>query len=805
MKTYSLLLLFVPVFASAAEMSLAKNMSGLPDGFRKYFYESEVMTQIYLNGTYLFDANISLKENGDINLISIVEEPQDGDAELRQHWRQILKEGVHAGKCTTSCPSGLMAVEYLLNNSTLNLYTAKYEKQQVKSSYIALPEDTPNGFIMSNDVTAAGTGDAHSWGLNSSLTSSLAGWSQKASFQSSGTSGHNNYSSSSLYELFSQKELNGSFLRLGLFAPDSDTGNVQTAGYGYDTVAGAMWGTSDALLVSSESVSARPVYVTGRNQSIAEVWRDGRLIYTQELQSGVQALDTRKLPMGIYDISIKIIESGQTVDTQLAQIYKPQGWSNPDQRVRMNFWSGQHRTIASGDAYTRDDNPFAVGGGVDFLAHPRLVMGLSGAATEDDQQGRVRANYTLSPNDTLFAQYSAGNNQYRSSANTDIRYYRNLPSAGSASLFWRSTTTDVYGHKTTSRQSGDTYGSTLSLRLPHSTSLIVNSQYMDTAWRKGFGADLSVTNLANIAGRDMNFRVSGYDRPGFGNHDRDQGISLGVSISLAPAARHTFSAETGLNQNKGYTSANYQWHPGDDSSIRYLGAGVSYSKDNTVLSGNGAIDTPYASGDFFAQHNTQGSNNTAGANLSQVLLIGGGKVASVNGSRNRGMESAVIVDVDSDDEDAKIVASGSMAENRLVPGRNVIPAELWKKDHIQFSSRDGQSLQVFPERQSVQMNRGSVQYVKVKAVKTFTVVGMLKDQYGKALKNRYVSSDVSGAMINAEGVLTLDSGVKNRLLKVKSEAGQPSLQCLLPADMAPDMKVQFVSAVPCSVATEEGK
>ncbi|SQC91252.1 Uncharacterised protein [Cedecea neteri] len=59
-------------------------------------------------------------------------------------------------------------------------------------------------------------------------------------------------------------------------------------------------GSSDALSLDAESVSAWPVYVTGRNQSIVEVWRDERLVYTQQLQTGIQALDTRRLPFGIY-------------------------------------------------------------------------------------------------------------------------------------------------------------------------------------------------------------------------------------------------------------------------------------------------------------------------------------------------------------------------------------------------------------------------------------------------------------------------------------------------------------------------
>lgn len=797
MKKKLILLSMTPFLSSAADITLAANMRGLPEDFRRYFYNSEVMVQVYLNDTRLFDATVSLQENGDVRLLRTIDEDQDLDSSVRSRWTSVLQQGVSIGQCLKSCPSGLMAVEYRLDSSILKLYTSQYETSRAKSSFISLPDKTPNGVIMYNDVSATDTPYSRSWGINSSLTSSLVGWSQKASFQSSGTDGRYYYSSSSLYELFTQKELQGSFVRLGFFTPDSDTGNVQTSGFGYDTVAGAMWGTSDALLVSTDSVSAWPVYVTGRNQSIAEVWRDGRLVHTQQLQAGVQALDTRQLPGGIYDISIKIIENGQTVDTQQAQIYKTQGWSNPDRRWRMNLWSGQHRTIATGDTSGREDNPLAAGGGVDILAHPRAILGISGAATEKEHQLRTRANLTLSPDDTLFAQYTLGSTEYQSNQNTDIRYYRNIPGGGSASLFWRSTTTDIYGHRTTSRQQGNTWGTSLSLRLPRSTSLILNSQYMDTAWRQGFGTDASVTTLATVSGRNMNFRVSAFDRPGFNDNRRDHGVSFGVSISLAPSARHTVSAETGMNQNQGYSSLNYQWQPGDNSSLRSLGGSVSYNPQNTVISSKASVDTPYISGDGYVQHSTQGSTNTAGGNLSQVLLMGGGKVASVNGNNSRSMESAIIVDVDSENDSAGIVASGNMTETLLTPGRNIVPVELWKNNSIQFTPKGGESVQVSPERQDVQMNRGSVQYLTVKAVKTFTLVGILNNEQGEVLKNRYVSSDVSGGVINAEGVLTLDTGVTNRLLNVRPENGQAAMTCDLPTDLNIDKKIQFLSAIQC--------
>ncbi|WP_231564416.1 TcfC E-set like domain-containing protein [Enterobacter sp. Bisph1] len=784
-------------------MSLAANMHRLPEDFRQYFYDAEMIVQVFLNDSRLFDAAITLNEDGSVRLLRILDDAPDADAEARDYWNGILSQGIGVGKCTQQCPSGLMEVQYSLDQSTLKLFTAHYEKSRTSTRWIPLPENAPAGMIMFNDASFTHSGDYRSWGLNSSLTSSMAGWSQKVAFQSTGSeSDYGYYSHTGLYELFTQKELQGSFVRLGFFTPDNDTSNVQTTGFGSDTVIGAMWGSSDSLLADGDTVSAWPVYITGRNQSIAEVWRDGRMIYTQQLQAGVQALDTRRLPGGIYDITIRIIENGQTVDTQQAQIYKPQGWHNPDRRWRMNLWSGQHRTFDTGTARRKEDNPFAVGGGVDLLAHPRAVLGISAAATEKAHHARLRMDLTLSPKDAIFAQYTLGDMDYMSNQNTDIRYYRTIPGGGSASLFWRSTMTDNYGHITTTRQRGDVWGGSLSLRLPMSTSLTVNGQYTESAWRRGAGVDVSTTTMATLWGRDANFRLSLYDRPGFNGNQRDYGASFGLSISLAPSANHIVSAETGMNQDEAFSSLNYQWQP-DNSALRSLGAGVSFSPNNTVVNGNGSFDTQHLSADGFVQHSSRENTSTLGGNLSQALVIGGGKVASVNGNNQRGMDSALIVDIDTDAPNANVIASSPMAEIGLKPGRNIVPAELWKKNTVQFTASGGESLQVFPPRDSMQMQRGSVKYIKVQARQTMTLVGILLDESGNVLVNRTVKSDLAEGFINSEGVATVDSGLTNKILTVKARKELPAMECTLPENRDTSKKVQFLNEINCQVVEAE--
>ncbi|EKL01980.1 hypothetical protein VCHC17A1_4158, partial [Vibrio cholerae HC-17A1] len=87
-----------------------------------------------------------------------------------------------------------------------------------------------------------------------------------------------------------------------------------------------------------------------------EVWLDNRLIYSQQLQPGMQAIDTRRLPSGIYNITINTLENGKVVDTQTAQVYKPLGWQNPNQKWRLNLWGGQKKDLVLSSKNTTEND-----------------------------------------------------------------------------------------------------------------------------------------------------------------------------------------------------------------------------------------------------------------------------------------------------------------------------------------------------------------------------------------------------------------------------------------------------------------
>ena len=170
MKKIVLLLAVSPLFSADANMTLAANMRALPEDFRRYFYESEVMAQVFLNDTLLFEAAISLTEGGDVRLIRTIEESESVDSDIRNRWKEVLVKGVPVGECNKLCPPGLMAAEYRLDSSVLKLFTADYETARTENSFITLPETMPGGMIMYNDVSATNSDNTRSWGINSAAT-----------------------------------------------------------------------------------------------------------------------------------------------------------------------------------------------------------------------------------------------------------------------------------------------------------------------------------------------------------------------------------------------------------------------------------------------------------------------------------------------------------------------------------------------------------------------------------------------------------------------------------------------------------
>lgn len=220
-RTFIFISGFAPwlAFATSAGMLLA-GVNNIPDDFRTYFYQSEMPVRVLLNDRVLFEASMQMHPNGSMSLVSVIAGSGEISEQTQKRWEERLRKGVESGQCEKSCTDGLISADYNLNNSVLRLLTSHYEKERVAGDYVSLPEKFPNGLIINNDFSAIqSSSNDLQWSLYSDMTASLGGWSHSLAFQSSHQGGQYSYNTTDLYDLYSQKEHAGHFLRTGFSPP----------------------------------------------------------------------------------------------------------------------------------------------------------------------------------------------------------------------------------------------------------------------------------------------------------------------------------------------------------------------------------------------------------------------------------------------------------------------------------------------------------------------------------------------------------------------------------------------------------
>ncbi|MCU6172417.1 TcfC E-set like domain-containing protein [Enterobacter bugandensis] len=775
-------------------LSRGLDVTGMPEEFRRYFFDSPVPVRVLLNDEPAFDGTFILNESGLIRLKTVLSTADDTGLSTEQisQWEKHLQNGLMLGECTEKCPDGFVAAEYVLERSELKIYTRQYEQNRVASNYIQLPDTLPSGLIVKNDMTASGSSTRFDdWRLSSSWLASLFGWTQKLMLQSAYSHSSQGYRNSEISEAWTQKEFEGQFFRTGVFSPDTESGNVQMPGYSSSRIAGAMWGTSDTLLSAGESVSLYPVYVTGRNQSVADVFINERLVYTQQLRPGIQALDTRRLPGGVYDITIRISENGKVTDVQRAQVYKPARWGNADKRWRASIWAGQSQQDS---IYSGEQNGEAWGFRADFLLHPRSTAGISLARNAGEQVWSLKNETQVTDKTTLYSRYNLWQDGRRDS---DVRLFRTL-GAGSINAGWRHgvTARDTRSQGSSLRRTSNLYTASLTWQFQNQLSLTAGGQYTRNGYRNGLSSDVSVRKTVNVWNRSTELRLSAYQRPSWTSGKKDTGIEIGISIPLFSDIRtHSASAEIGTKNNESYANVNYNWRPDEPGTFSYLGATSSFSRNSRTAGLNGGIQGRYATGDFYAQTTSGIGGIWSGVNLSNTFAVGGGKIAAASDLRDA--SAAVIVDVESARKDPGLTVVSPAGEIALRQGRNLVSADVWQRRTMQFDGNARESLNVYPPAYSYQMNRGSVGYVSVKAVRKMTVIALLTSVDGSPVMNREAVSDIDQAHVNSDGVVTIDVSTGSRYIAVTNTDDQSIQSCPLPEITDGIQDTVFIDRLQC--------
>lgn len=770
--------------AGTTPRSLLAQAKGLPADFEEHFFDVPLAVRVELDQHLLGEAMVVLSRDDRLTLLSFTDH-QDSAFKPHDHemWDGYLKQGVVLGACERNCPEGLLAVHYNLDNSLVSLLSANAERDTEARRYHDLPTDGSRGLIVRNQLNLnGGQGEALGGRYGLEASSSLGNWSQALNLQFSRLGGPDeNKLYHSVYELYTQRELEGNFFRLGYFTPSSEglTRQVRTFGAAPDTTIGVMYGSSDSLAVNNPKASIYPVYVTANRQGAVEIYRNGLLINTQQVAAGLQSLDTRPLPGGIYEVEVRLLEDGIVTSTTTELVYKPNNWRNHDERWRYNLFAGRESSLLSNWDYEASDRMTA-GASLNYLAHPRVILGLSGRQVQETLQLGTSLDWSLADSASLYANIYQ-TQKYGTGVDLNALYaYRSGSVVLNHTRSWLDTrdTYDTLPDGTRIRHArtftGQTSNSSLSLnhRLDTKNSLSARVSH-STGNTEGVGVDLGWNQRTFLFGSDANWRLSLFDRPGSfsSGSQRNRGVDFSMSLALGGPGEYwsgsigTRTAREGGRDNNG--SLTYR-RDLQDHFLQSVSATALADVYGAGLSGMASFQTDGLSGDAFFQRSSFNGNLTGGLNLDNTFAVGGQQMVFT--SQHHGRGAGVIVDVESDVDDIILRADDlSGGDVLLKPGRNFVPLTAYRHSSLSFDFQGNHApaATIQPARIAYHMNKGGVDYRKVSVMRSVTVLGRLIDPQGQPLKGHHIINHASRGVSEVDGFFSMEMNAGSPTLEVR--------------------------------------
>lgn len=776
-RTHLLLLgsLLSASLAAADPALLLQQARQLPEGFEAHFFGVPLMVRVTVDDRLLGDGEVLLGRDNSVQLLSLVDvQDSEFDEGARERWLSKLGSHLPLGECGRACPEGIVGLQYSLEESQLSVLTGEVEQEARGQRFMALPQES-KGLLVQNQLNLV-QGTQRNGHYNLQLEGS---WGQWTPFMEGDATWQEGQSSEvGLAQLYGERLHEANFYRLGFFFPSAQ-GLVRQPNYysgATPTVLGMMWGSSDLLRRERGVPSLAPIQVAPARQGMVEIYRDGNLIQSQPVVAGLQALDTRSLPGGIYEVELRLLEDGQESRRWREMIYKPSNWQTPEEPWRFNLFAGRqtHWLERQGES----DLEGASGGiAVNHLLLPSLVVGAGSQYVDRRAQHSLSLDWEATSQLHGFA-----------SLNQSVGMGWGYDLQG---IYWHGNSSLVASHSRNLRKLGEASSvSSLSLQqsLDRWGSLGV---YVSHQSGRGNGGDLGWHYSDRLWGRWMTWGVTLFDRPGSEStaQRRDRGSTLSLTINLGGDDRQlslglgSNTSRSGGAQRSAYL--NYQqevdWGP-----LRQVSVGSNFDRYGSGLSGYGRFAAPWLGGDLFAQHSSYNGEVTGGINLESVVALGReGELAL--GSREMGgmgNEAAMILDIDADDEAARILVSDDQGGvQTLGPGRHLVSVPALQSGALQLemADQDGAPLTIKPAVLPYHLNRGGVGYGQVSAMNTVTVIGRLLNKEGQPLRGAVVRNHIGRTMSENDGFFVMDMSKKIPSLQVELD-GRLQCQMLLNQD-----------------------
>ncbi|MFF7707482.1 CS1-pili formation C-terminal domain-containing protein [Pseudomonas sp. NPDC007930] len=780
--------------ASAPLPDLLAQAKNLPAEFRDHFFDVPLAVRVDLNGRYMADAMLMLGRDNSVQLLKYTSVADSKvSAERRDRWLEALAVATPLGACTQKCPGQLLALEYSLQRSALSILTAEAENDDGQPRYHSLPEQG-SGLLLRNRLNAAGSERTQYTSFSSTATANLGVWTGVAEGQlDRSKTDYNQTDRYRLRSLYGDHVNADRFLRLGYFTPSAQGLSRQPRtllGMPEGTL-GVMYGSSDTLAVSNPQPSATPIYVTPNRPATIELYRDGSLLYSQPVQPGLQALDTRKLPGGIYSVEVRVVEDGRVTSTTEEFVYKPTQWRDLSQRWRYNVYAGKGHELASNWQYERDEGLNA-GVIANYLLHPRAILGMSAEHLQGSMQYGLSLDWTLASALRTYA------NVYRTQGRGDgldvqaIYSYNggNLVASYSRSwMYWRTydDRLPVFFNPRYRRVVQRTEQSALNWQHQVTPSGTFSARVTyDQGAQTGAGADVSWIQRTRLFGTDSTWTLSLFDRPGgySSGDERNRGIDLSLTLALGGKGDSLYGSVGNRTARDGgreqTASLNYQ-HQVSGPFIDSVTATLNQDSYGVGVGGRATFQNRWVAGDAYLQSSSYDGDWGGGLNLDNLVAVGGQHVAT-SGDRVD-YRAGMVVDVVSEVDDIALTTfDDGGASGRLKPGRNLVPLTPYRPGRLRFNVRgDGsEPVALAPQVVSYHVNKGGVAYQKVFVRRTVTVIGRLLDDHGQPLPGAVVMNHASRSVSEADGFFAVEMAQATPTLEVR----HGKRRCLVTVDTA---------------------
>ena len=780
----ALALLGQPVWATEGRatqpLDVLQQAQDLPDGFADHFFDVPLAVRILVDGQLLGEGEIVLGKDTSVQLLTLTDgHESELDERTRQRWVEVLAVPHRLGPCQGECANGVLALEYSLENSQLSVLTTRVESGSQQARYHQLPAAGSYGALMRHQLNLTlGEEEQRSGRYNLTAQGSLGQWTPLLEGELSQFSGQP--AQHHVQQLYAEHEGEGRFYRLGYFSPYAQGLVRQPAqfGGGTPTVLGVMLGDSDTLLVEQGKASTVPLYVTPSRPGMVEIYKDGLLINSQQVGSGLQALDTRVLPTGIYEVELRVLEDGQVTERRREMIYKPGNWQNPEELWRFNLFLGQQTRLLSD---REEKRPESTSGGVmlNHLLTPSVILGASSQYIDQRWQHGLSADWSPGNQWRLFGNLMATQGVGTGFDLQALYHY------GDGSL--------VLSHQQQRYQelregeARDLAQSNLSLqqRLDehHSANL-----YLAHREGQGLGADLGWRYNGELLGQGVSWNLTVFDRPGSISTDnaRDRGSMLSLSMNLGGersqlaigiGSRTSRSGGQERNASLGYQ----QWL--EWGALQSVGANLTTDSYGVGMAGHARFQGALASGDAHLLSSSYNRALSGGLNLDSTLAFGDEGSLTLTG-QSQGYEAGMIVDLESDLPELALRAYDDQGGNVVLrPGRNLVPVTAYRGGAVQLemAGAESPSVTIRPNLLPYHLNKGGVAYHRVRVMKTVTVIGRLLDGQGTPLKGAMVVNHAGRTVSEADGFFAVEMSERNPSLQVEFHGAQ---QCDLALDTA---------------------